>query len=196
MTSVAALLAMGLVLCCISATSIYARSTSTSANETALFSPAGYRIALYRRALPDEPPAGRRIGTKALAALIEQQAPVLIDVNAIAVRPATETFGRSWLPTKLRRNLPGSHWLPNVGYGRLDPYMLSYFKDHLRRLTGGDTNRPLVFYCVVDCWMSWNAIKRADELGYRNLYWYPEGTDGWRDAGLPLVDAVPEPLEH
>ncbi len=53
--------------------------------------------------------------------------------------------------------------------------------------------RPLVFYCLKDCWMSWNAAKRALELGYKNVDWYPEGSDGWAAAGLPLEKRTPEP---
>jgi len=48
-----------------------------------------------------------------------------------------------------------------------------------------------VFYCLASCWMSWNAAKRALELGYTNVAWYPEGTDGWADQGLPLEGRVP-----
>jgi PQQ-dependent catabolism-associated CXXCW motif protein len=49
-----------------------------------------------------------------------------------------------------------------------------------------------LFYCLRDCWMSWNAAKRAIALGY-TVAWYPDGTDGWQDAGLPLSAAVPAP---
>jgi rhodanese-related sulfurtransferase len=41
--------------------------------------------------------------------------------------------------------------------------------------------------------MSWNAAKRALALGYKNVAWYPDGTDGWEAAGLPLQEAKPEP---
>jgi len=41
--------------------------------------------------------------------------------------------------------------------------------------------------------MSWNAAKRALALGYKNVAWYPDGTDGWEAAGLPLHEAKPEP---
>jgi hypothetical protein len=27
----------------------------------------------------------------------------------------------------------------------------------------------------------------------RTVAWYPDGTDGWQDAGLPLSEAVPAP---
>jgi rhodanese-related sulfurtransferase len=36
--------------------------------------------------------------------------------------------------------------------------------------------------------MSWNAAKRALSYGYTNVAWYPEGTDGWQRANLPLAD--------
>ncbi len=92
-------------------------------------------------------------------------------------------------------HLEGSTWLPNVGYAELDARMTHFFRSNLERLSGGDPDRAMVFYCVVDCWMSWNAIRRAASWGYRNLYWYPAGTDGWADAGLPLVAGDPQPLE-
>ena len=42
--------------------------------------------------------------------------------------------------------------------------------------------------------MSWNAAKRALSLGHENVAWYPEGTDGWKAAGLPLVTSEPAPM--
>jgi rhodanese-related sulfurtransferase len=39
--------------------------------------------------------------------------------------------------------------------------------------------------------MSWNAAKRALAMGYTNVAWYPEGTDGWEAAALPLQQATP-----
>ena len=41
--------------------------------------------------------------------------------------------------------------------------------------------------------MSWNAAKRALTYGYSQVYWFPEGTDGWDAAGLPLEPSEPEP---
>jgi PQQ-dependent catabolism-associated CXXCW motif protein len=48
-----------------------------------------------------------------------------------------------------------------------------------------------VVYCLKDCWMSWNAAKRALAMGYTNVAWYPDGTDGWASADLPLEQATP-----
>ncbi|MBT8446593.1 MAG: thioredoxin fold domain-containing protein [Gammaproteobacteria bacterium] len=158
------------------------------------FNAEGYRDKHYRRPTPATAPAGQYLHTAQLKALIETADPVLIDVQAISVRPEIEEFGLSWLPNATRRHIAGSTWLPNVGYGELDARMTHFFRSNLERLSEDDPDRPLVFYCVVDCWMSWNAVRRAAAWGYRNLYWYPDGTDGWADAGLPLVAGSPETL--
>ena len=50
-----------------------------------------------------------------------------------------------------------------------------------------------MIYCLRDCWMSWNAAKRILSMGYVNVPWYPEGTDGWTDELLPLTKAQPAP---
>ena len=92
-----------------------------------------------------------------------------------------------------RFNIPGSTWLPDTGYGELSPAADGYLKTGLERITGGDRAKPLVIYCLRDCWMSWNAAKRAVIWGYTGVIWYPEGTDGWQDAGLPLEEAKPAP---
>jgi PQQ-dependent catabolism-associated CXXCW motif protein len=51
----------------------------------------------------------------------------------------------------------------------------------------------VVFYCLADCWMSWNAAKRAASWGYREVLWYRDGTDGWEAAGLPTEVLHPAP---
>ena len=50
-----------------------------------------------------------------------------------------------------------------------------------------------MFYCLANCWMSWNAARRAIALGYRNVAWYPDGTDGWAAQHLPLEPRIPMP---
>jgi PQQ-dependent catabolism-associated CXXCW motif protein len=71
--------------------------------------------------------------------------------------------------------------------------MAGYFSKDLEKATNGDRARTLFVYFLADCWMSWNAAKRTRSLGYSDVAWYPEGTDGWLAAGLPLEDATPEP---
>ena len=109
--------------------------------------------------------------------------------NSTARPTRTSTFLQElWLRSCCRRSIPGAVWLPSVGHGRLDEEMLNYFRTHLDRLTEGVRTRPLVFFCYVDCWMSWL------EIGYRRVIWYPDGTDGWTASGRELRPASPVPL--
>jgi PQQ-dependent catabolism-associated CXXCW motif protein len=92
-----------------------------------------------------------------------------------------------------RLNIPGSIWLADTGYGELSAAVEDYLRSGLQRVTGGNHAMPVVIYCLRDCWMSWNAAKRAVSWGYTAVIWYPDGTDGWQDAGLPLAEATPVP---
>ncbi|MFJ3468511.1 PQQ-dependent catabolism-associated CXXCW motif protein [Pseudomonas sp. NPDC090201] len=159
------------------------------AQDAALFNADGYRISLYRSPTPDQIPGAQVIDTEQLQTLLKQsEKPLLIDV-----------YRRQWLQGRFiedesHANLPGSHWLANTGDGELSPLWMEYFTLNLRRLSDGRQDRPLVFYCRSDCWLSWNAIKRASGLGYSHLYWYRDGLDAWLAAGLAVEPAQPEPL--
>ena len=126
--------------------------------------------------------------------MIVQGQVVPIDVQPVTRRPGSDEVQADWLPNKPRYHVPGSVWLPNVGYPELSPEMDDYFRANLQRLSGGDLNRGLLIYCIADCWFSWNAVKRAASYGYTKLYWYRDGTDGWREAELPLQLGNPVPL--
>ena len=155
--------------------------------------PDGYRISEYRAPVPASLAGATVLTTADLQALLETARPILLDVLPTPREPPNRPAGSVWRPPA-REHLPGSAWLPNVGYGELSDEFERYFRDNLARLTGDDRSRPLVFYCQADCWMSWNAAKRALAYGYQNVAWYPEGTDGWRAAGLPLVPGEPVPM--
>jgi PQQ-dependent catabolism-associated CXXCW motif protein len=87
-----------------------------------------------------------------------------------------------------RLDIPGSIWLPDVGRGTLSPELEAWFRAELERVTAGNRAASLVFYCRADCWMSWNATKRALSWGYTAAQWYDEGTDGWEASGYPLAE--------
>jgi PQQ-dependent catabolism-associated CXXCW motif protein len=109
------------------------------------------------------------------------------------IKPKDGPENLLWLPSA-RHNIPGSQWLPNVGYGALSAELENYFKDNLQRFSNNDKNTKIVLYCLADCWMSWNAAKRAaTEYGYTSIYWYPDGTTGWEALELPLEksDLIP-----
>jgi PQQ-dependent catabolism-associated CXXCW motif protein len=124
--------------------------------------------------------------------LMSDAAAVFIDVYPRAPRPPNLPAGTVWRDPP-HMSIAGAHWLPNVGYGVLSPEFETYFRSRLETLTGRDAARPVVFFCLKDCWMSWNAAKRALSWGYRSVIWFPEGTDGWQAIGNDLVPMVPVP---
>lgn len=159
----------------------------------AIDEPAGYRMGDYRAPTPRTLRGAEVLDTAALRRLLAAQPPVvLVDVMPHPRKPPDRAAELLWIEPK-RRDLPGSVWLPNTGLGELPPSTARWFAERLEQLTGGDRDRPIVFYCERDCWMSWNAARRAlVELGYRRVHWYPDGIQGWAEAGLELVPAVPE----
>jgi PQQ-dependent catabolism-associated CXXCW motif protein len=147
----------------------------------------------YRAPTPATIAGGTVLSTAELQALLKRRNPVLVDVLPMQKRPENLPATTLWL-AKPRRNLPGSVWLPDVGRGALNPAVEAYLRRNLERLTGGDRGRDLVFYCLADCWMSWNAARRAIGYGYTAVYWYRDGTDGWTAAGLPTETCAPVPM--
>ncbi len=155
--------------------------------------PEGYRTENYRAPTPATLAGAHVVTTAEAEQLWRAGRVVFIDVLPHAPRPANLPEGMIWRE-KPRRNIPGSHWLPDTGYGALAPVTEDYLRSNLARATEGDRNRALVVYCLRDCWMSWNAAKRLLGMGYVNVTWYPDGTDGWAEAELPLEESTPEPL--
>lgn len=153
--------------------------------------PVGYRMSDYRAPTPATL-VGARVVTTLEAKKLWQAGAAFIDVLPHAPRPPNLPPGTIW-HEKPRLNIPGSIWLPDTGYGALAPATESYLRDGLAHITNGDHARWLVIYCLKGCWMSWNAAKRALIMGYKNVAWYPDGTDGWRASGLPLQKAEPSP---
>ena len=155
--------------------------------------PAGYRLDNFRSPVPATL-AGVRVVTAIDAlALWNGGGTLFIDVLPRAPKPANLPANTVWRDTP-RASIPRAAWLPNVGYGRLNAEMDAYFRRNLEALTGGDKARPVLFFCLADCWMSWNAAKRArEEYGYTAVMWYPEGTDGWPAKVVPLAEAQPLP---
>ena len=153
----------------------------------------GFRIDRYRSPVPETVPGGTRIVAADVQPLVKNRNALLIDVMPSEGGRADPETG-AWHLLKKHANIPGSIWLADTGRGDLAPAMETYFKSNVDRLTEGDKSRPIIFYCLADCWMSWNAVKRAATYGYTSLYWLSEGTDGWRDWGGELVAATPLPI--
>jgi PQQ-dependent catabolism-associated CXXCW motif protein len=159
-----------------------------------LFSSDGYRIDQFRAPVPDSVPGAMTIDTQALQLLIEREKILLIDVLPTPVKPKDRPKNLLWLPPA-RQNIPGSYWLPNVGFGQLSQELENYFRTSLERMSNGDKRQKIVIYCLADCWMSWNAAKRAAlEYSYSQVYWYPDGTTAWEAEGLDVERCLPEPM--
>lgn len=50
-----------------------------------------------------------------------------------------------------------------------------------------DKNATIVVYCVsVECPVSKFMAKRLAKMGYKNVYKFPEGIEGWEASGNPI----------
>ncbi|WP_171173076.1 PQQ-dependent catabolism-associated CXXCW motif protein [Ruegeria sp. HKCCD8929] len=154
--------------------------------------PDDYRMDHYRAPVPASIAGGTTVGPEEAHELWQDGGVGFIDVLPQAPKPANLPKGTIWRD-KPRDSIPGAIWLPNVGYGAIADVTANYFRRGLEQVTEGDPSRPVVIFCLEDCWMSWNAAKRAIEWGYSDIYWFPEGTDGWQLWGYPLERV--EPLE-
>ena len=154
--------------------------------------PDGFRMDDYRAPTPATVAGGVALDTPSAQRLWEQGDAVWIDVLAAPQRPPNLPPSALWMPVP-RRDIPGSLWLPDIGRGAIGAELEAYFRAQLERATEGRRDAPVVFYCLTDCWMSWNAAKRAAGWGYTRVYWYRDGTDGWEAAKLPLEQGEPVP---
>jgi PQQ-dependent catabolism-associated CXXCW motif protein len=154
--------------------------------------PEGYRTDNYRAPVPATLAGARVLTTGEAEAIWRAGKAVFIDVLPHPPKPQNLPAGTIWRE-KPRLNIPGSIWLPDTGYGTLAAATEDYLREGLARATGGDKVKQMVIYCQADCWMSWNAAKRALSYGYSNVAWYPDGTDGWQRADLPVEESQPQP---
>ena len=154
--------------------------------------PEGYRTENYRAAVPATLKGARVVTTEDAEAIWHAGSAVFIDVLPHAPKPPNLPPDTVWRD-KPRFNIPGSVWLPDTGYGALAVPTEDYLRTGLSRATRSDRTKLLVFYCQANCWMSWNAAKRALSIGYTNVAWYPDGTDGWQQADLPVEESRPQP---
>ena len=154
--------------------------------------PSEYREDPYRAPVPATLSGATVVDDDAAYALWKTGRVAFVDVFPQAPKPANLPEGTIWRD-KPRISIPGAIWVPNVGYGRIAPETEAYFRRGLDLATGGDPDHPVVFFCLAECWMSWNAAKRALEYGLTNVFWYPEGTDGWAFFEFPMEEVPRQP---
>lgn len=154
--------------------------------------PDNYRTDEYRKPVPLTLKGAKVIDVIAAEKLWTSNEATFIDVYPHAPKPKNLPAGTYWREPP-HYTIERAVWLPNVGYGALSPANEAYFKTSLAALTKGDPTQQIVLYCLRNCWMSWNAAKRALSYGYSNVLWFSEGTDAWQEAGLPIESVRPIP---
>ena len=152
--------------------------------------PEGFWSGPINSAVPATIAGGKVIHAEALAQLLDQTPPLVIDVSNEPARPAGMAPDAPWLPLP-QKVIPGAVWLPGAGIANIAPETDALFRKLLSQMTAGDLDHPVVIYCHERCWLSWNAAKRAIGYGYRQVHWFPEGVEGWRAAGKATVVAKP-----
>lgn len=151
--------------------------------------PDGYHGEPYLAEVPATLAGAEVIGDDAARALWLTGVVGFVDALPRAPKPDLPA-GTVWHEPP-HETIPGALWLPNTGYAELAPETLDYLRAGLEAVTQGDPTAPLVIFCKRDCWMSWNAARRAVELGYTRVFWYPGGVDGWTERGWALQEAAP-----
>lgn len=144
----------------------------------------------YNAPVPDTLAGAQVVDAESLASAMADGA-IVIDVMPAPHRPPALPADRPWLPVP-RMEVPGSLWWPEIGRGAISPALDVWFRGRLATVTGGDPGKALAFYCKPNCWMSWNAAKRAIGYGYRKVLWFPGGAEAWAEAGYPLHPGTPE----
>lgn len=173
----------------LTATLLYLVSASSYAEPSHLFNEEGYRSTVYRSPTPTFSDDAQTIDPSQLLDLQKKNPHLLL----------IDVYSNPWLRgqfirPEVRENLPKSIWLANCGEGTLSKEWMAYCVKNLEQATANNKAHPIVFYCRSDCWLGWNAAKRAHALGYNNLYWLRDGTEGWEQAGLPLEKSLPVPF--
>lgn len=161
--------------------------------DPALFDPAtGYRIAAYRGVIASPPPGVERLEDDGAMQARDAGKALFLDFTPAAGAVRDPASG-AWHLAEPHDTIPGAHWFPEAGRGPANPAIDRWFVAGLKRLTHGSRRRPIVAFCLADCWMSWNASWKIRRLGYRDVAWYANGIDGWKETGRPLEPVVPEP---
>jgi PQQ-dependent catabolism-associated CXXCW motif protein len=154
--------------------------------------PDSYRTDDYRKPVPLTLKGATALSSADAMKIWSEKTAVFIDVYPHPPKPPGLPAGTIWRDTT-HMSIEDAVWLPNVGYGVLSAEHDGYFRRNLEALTKGDKTKPLVFFCLKNCWMSWNAAKRALSYGYKNVSWFRDGSDGWQEIGGLVVEVRPLP---
>jgi TolB-like protein/DNA-binding winged helix-turn-helix (wHTH) protein len=134
--------------------------------------------AFWPEKTPVAAPGVTTIRTEQLAAMLDDDKPLLID-----------TMSRTWY-----RSIPGAVGLDFSGdvRGSFTDETQMRVNRKLRELTGGDMAKPIVAMSFnVARPDGYNLALRIRHAGYTNVYWYRGGREAWEVAGKPEEVARP-----
>ncbi|MFD1881639.1 PQQ-dependent catabolism-associated CXXCW motif protein [Paracoccus pacificus] len=151
--------------------------------------PDGFRAPPYREATPATL-AGATVINAAEARTLHDAGVPFIDVYPRKGRPANLPEGTIFREEPYL-TIPGATWLHDTGYEALNPVEEARLRDGLAQISKGDMAAPMVIFCRRDCWLSWNAAKRAVAWGYTGIRWFPDGIEGWQESGGKLEPTTP-----
>jgi PQQ-dependent catabolism-associated CXXCW motif protein len=151
-----------------------------SANENIVytdnnFTNDGYRSKIYRSPTPKQTSFAKIVDAKDILKRSKDNENLVI-VNVVPL----DMVGSTFIQAKPHEGIVNSIWLPNVGYGQIDKMTTTYLVENLNIAMNNNSNTVFVFYCNIDCWMSWNAARRASSLGFKNILWYKNGIENWK----------------
>jgi len=176
----------------LSGMAIIVACSAVAINVSAVEEPQGYRLTDYKDTVPETLSGASRVTAVQVKQLQAEEDVLLVDVIPQQRKPDDLPEGQLWLPVE-HKGVAGAMWLPDVGYGVLSETTESYFINTLSAASSDNPDQPVVFYCRSDCWMSWNAAKRALSFGYTRVYWFADGIDGWQAEGFDIEALSPAP---
>lgn len=161
-------------------------ASAAPAPESPVAEPKDFWLGPVNAPVPATLSGGTVIRAKDLAGLLKQRGAVVVDVSNSQQRPEKLAPQAVWMPPP-HPAIPGSLWIAGAGAGTIDVNVEKLYRQRLAEATSHNLEHPIVVYCHERCWLSWNAAKRAIRYGYRNVYWFPDGIEGWRAAGFPTA---------
>ncbi|MCX8027715.1 MAG: rhodanese-like domain-containing protein [Thermodesulfovibrionales bacterium] len=113
------------------------------------------------------------VNTQELKKWLDEKKPMLL----IDTMPYEASYKKEHIPSAVQMEFP----IPEMT--SIDDKK----KAELEKLLGPDKNRLIVFYCgFTTCTRSHNGAMWAVKLGYKNVYRYPAGIKGWKEAEYPV----------
>lgn len=150
----------------------------------------GYRRNTYRAPVDRLPSPAKPI-TPDQARRLPPASTLFIDVLPAEGGHRDPATGR-WSLAMAHQTIPGALWLPETGRSKPEPVLWQALLARASAFRRMQPQGPIVLFCRVDCWMSWNAARRLALTGLPRVFWLGEGIEGWHDHGGSLVDVTPE----